>query len=333
MKIKDLEQYRNEDGYIDIDKTGFVARPEDRELRGSIEREKDWMKLEGTSVLLRTELFKDDEERNFCNYAELIFEELAKQVDYPCAHYDLIQYKGQKGVFSQDVRQLGEEFYTLSEIIGYRGEFQGSSSTPIDFENIMQGFKEMMQNQEFYGEEVLQLSKDFAKMLILDTYCMSTDRHTENCGVIIVPGENGKKHVKLAPLIDNECSLMLDIPIYELEEMNDSAFGIDYRADVQEPLIALSDENSEPGISKWQDMLEFLAEKDEFFDFANLCNEKLDIEKAVKSVEIRTGIEIPELAKDTAIKGFISRRSAIRDALLLDLTMDDPKIENNDIII
>ncbi len=96
MKLNDLEKYRNEDGYIDIDATEFVATPENREDRGSQEREKDWMNLEDASVLLRTELFTDEETKNYCNYAELLFEELAKQVEFPSAHYDLIKYKGKK---------------------------------------------------------------------------------------------------------------------------------------------------------------------------------------------------------------------------------------------
>lgn len=323
MKLSDLENYRKSDGYINIDETGFVARPEDRELRGSIEREKDWMSLEGTNVLLRTELFKDDEEKNFCTYAELIFEELAKQVDFPCAHYDLIEYKGKKGVLSRDVRSgANEEFYTLADIIGNPNEDVGSSSVPTDFEDVIQGMKDLLNSNELYKEEVLDLSKDFAKMLILDTFCMSTDRHIENCGVIIEAGENGKKHISFAPVFDNECSLMLDIPIYELEELNNSEARLQRRQDVQEPLIALSQENSYDDMSSWQNMIEFLSEKDEFFDFAALCSEKLDISKAIEDAERRTGAKIPGLAKDIATKSFEMRRDAIRETLLLDLNME-----------
>lgn len=323
MKLSDLENYRRSDGYISIDDIGFVARPEDREIRGSIEREKDWMQLVGTSVLLRTELFKDDEEKNFCSYAELIFEELAKQVDFHCAHYDLIEYKGKKGVLSRDVRtNAKEEFYTLADIIGNPNQDLGSSSVPTDFEDVIQKLKELLKSDELYKEDVLDLSKDFAKMLILDIYCMSTDRHIENCGVIVEPGNDGKKHIRLAPVFDNECSLMLDIPIYELEELSKSDLRLNSRQDVQEPLIALSAENSYDDMSSWQNMIEFLSEKDEFFDFATLCSEKLDIEKAIEEVENRIGTKIPSLAKDIATRSFDMRRDAIREALLLDLDME-----------
>lgn len=330
MKLSDLENYRKNDGYINIDETGFVARPEDREIRGSIEREKDWMSLEGTNVLLRTELFKDDEEKKFCTYAELIFEELAKQVDFPCAHYDLIEYKSKKGVLSRDVRNgANEEFYTLADIIGNPNEDLGSSSVPTNFEDVILGIKELLKKNELYKEDVLELSKDFAKMLILDTFCMSTDRHIENCGVIIEPSESGKKHIRFAPVFDNECSLMLDIPIYELEELSKSDVRLNRRQDVQEPLIALSEENSYDDMSSWQNMIEFLSEKDEFLDFATLCSEKLDISKAIEEVEHRTGAKIPTLAKDIATRSFEMRKDAIREALLLDLNIEmEEKHEN-----
>lgn len=333
MNLRDLEMYRDSEGYIDIDKTGFVAKPEDREQRGSVEREKDWMKLEDTNILLRTELFTDDEEKNFCNFAELIFEELSKQIDYPCAHYDLIKYKGQKGVLSQDVRHSGEEFYTLKDIVGELGEDVGSSSVPVDFEDIIQSIKDLLKSDEIYKEDVLNLSKDFAKMLILDTYTLSTDRHMENCGVIITPGESGKKHIKFAPVFDNECSLMLDIPISELGELNKSREYIKRRTDVQEPLIALSSENSDPYMNAWQNTLDFLTEQDEFFDFASDCNDKLDIKKAIESVELRIGVRIPDLAKDIAIKTFTERREQIREELLLDLDMEKKDIEDDDFVM
>lgn len=54
------------------------------------------MDLDDASILLRTGLFTDYEIQNYCNYAELIFEELAKQIDFSSTHYNLITYKGKK---------------------------------------------------------------------------------------------------------------------------------------------------------------------------------------------------------------------------------------------
>lgn len=41
MKLEELEKYRTSEGYIDIDKIGFIAKQEDREYRGSNGREKE----------------------------------------------------------------------------------------------------------------------------------------------------------------------------------------------------------------------------------------------------------------------------------------------------
>lgn len=322
MKLEELENYRKADGFINIDDTQYAKQDNFRETRGSQEREKDWIQLEDCNVLLRTELF-GGEESNYCNYAELIVEELAKQVDFPSAHYDLITYKGKRGVLSQDVRKRGEEFHTLMEFIGAEKETSRYSSVPIDFDFVINGFRQMMKNQEFYPEEVLDACKDLSKLLIFDTYVMGTDRHTENIGLLTSLGEDGKKHMKLAPAFDNECSLMLDIPSIEMQDMLDSPLSIQIRSELQEPLIALSDEESEPEVNKWEEMIELLTEKEEFFDFAKKCNENMNIEEAIQKVEERIGHSIPTLAKTIAEKSFNHRKQQLCETLLLDLEIKE----------
>lgn len=79
MKLKDLEIYRDKDGFIDMD----LALKENNfetinELRGAQNRDKFWIILDDVKVLLRNENMEECEYRI---YAELLMEELAKQVN------------------------------------------------------------------------------------------------------------------------------------------------------------------------------------------------------------------------------------------------------------
>ncbi len=198
------------------------------------------------------------------------------------------------------------------------------ASVSINLETVMPNFKRALKSSEFYSDEIFETTQDFLKMLILDTFTMSTDRHLQNCGIIVSNGDNGKKHIRFSPLIDNECCLMLDIPSKELSSLNNKLFGIGTRANFQEPLIALSENDYD--VPNWQNTIEYLADEEirkDLFDFAEQCSEKLNIEEAIKSVEERIKSKIPDVAKQTATKGFNYRKELIIEALMLDLTINE----------
>lgn len=133
MKTENLEQYREDDGYINIDTISELENVERlREDRGSSNREKDWYMLDDNEILLRTNLFSG-ENVLYTNYAELIVEELAKQVDLPCAHYDLIKYKGQDGVLSQNVATNNQSLVLLRSLLETFGRYdEGVREVNID---------------------------------------------------------------------------------------------------------------------------------------------------------------------------------------------------------
>ena len=109
VTIESLEKYRNENGFIDMDK--FFAENDtsvEREVVGNVDRVKDWVTLEdGTKILLKTEpdIQADNEEEYGIVYADLIYNKLASQAGLDTAQTDLIMYKGKKGIYSRDVRE------------------------------------------------------------------------------------------------------------------------------------------------------------------------------------------------------------------------------------
>ena len=67
LSLEDLEQFRDEEGYIDLDKAGLEVAKESREVRGNEHRVKNWVDFNGSEVLIKEEAQLD--QRNYGVYA------------------------------------------------------------------------------------------------------------------------------------------------------------------------------------------------------------------------------------------------------------------------
>lgn len=97
-KLEDLEFFRDEKGFIDLSKADIKITSESREKKGTQERLKNWVDFDGKKVLIRGEVVD-----NYSVYAELIVEEIAKELGIETAHYDLIKIKDEGGKESYGV--------------------------------------------------------------------------------------------------------------------------------------------------------------------------------------------------------------------------------------
>ena len=117
--LEDLEEFRDKNGFIDLSLAGIQLTDESRETKGTEERLKNWIDFGGKKVLLRGEVVE-----NYSVYAELIVEEIAKQIGVETAHYDLMKIKDKNGVenfgvLSESIVDFGEEeLITLHDLIG-----------------------------------------------------------------------------------------------------------------------------------------------------------------------------------------------------------------------
>lgn len=352
MKLEELEKYRNQDGRIDIDKIeeefDFQKIPE---VRGASNKDKDWFKLDDCDILIRTENLLD-EGVLYTTYAELIFEELAKQVDIPCAHYDLIKYKGKNGVLSKNVAENNENLVSMKDLLecSERKHDIGDDQN-IHIEDAFSSFRTLYRDYgDFSKEDYKKLCNDFANMAIFDIYTMSTDRHAENCGILY----NGK-NARVAPMFDNECSLMLDSRQDKIQRLlKDRLSLISYtELECQKIYLSYDDEDevteSDSQISKlindmlansqaditensdWQNTIYNLSELgDEQLDFIKRCDEKLNITEAIKSVEARIKMKLPEELCEFVEAAFNSRKELIREELMLDEIEEEREELTND---
>ena len=121
LSLEDLEQFRDEEGYIDLDKAGLEVAKESREVRGNEHRVKNWVDFNGSEVLIKEEAQLD--QRNYGVYAQLIMVELAKQLGLPAAEYDLMKYKGKFGSishrFGDDEKEIFQSVYEMIDTIPF----------------------------------------------------------------------------------------------------------------------------------------------------------------------------------------------------------------------
>ena len=351
MKLGRLEEYRTDDGRINIDEVEKEYRIQKMpETRGASNKEKDWFKMEDGDVLIRTENLQD-EGVLYTTYAELIFEELAKQVDIPCAHYDLVKYNGKNGVLSQNVARDGESLVLLKDLLecSDRKHDIGDDQN-IHVEDAINSFKTFYREYgDFSKEDYVRLCNDFANMAIFDVYAMSTDRHAENCGVLY----DGKR-VRLAPMFDNECSLMLDSSQEKIQMLLNNRLKLINYAELESQRIyytyddeefigndssinkLLSDmlANSDVDISEkedWQTTIFNLSEfGEEQRDFIKKCDKKLNITKAIEAVEHRIGTKLPDELSQFVEAAFNSRKELIREELVLDDIEEEREDITND---
>lgn len=319
MKLSDLEQYRNEDGFIDFDRIDIEAFSPKMEERGTESREKVWLHLEDATILLKTV----EQETNLAGtcYAELITSELARQAGFETANVDLAKYKNFCGIISQKVNKGDEQLHSLREYIGDEeipnDPVPEITSLNFVFENMAKYLKE---NSDMPKENKKLLLLSILKLMVFDVMALSTDRHTENIS-FIERMNNGEKEIVLAPLYDNEFSLMLETREEDLKEYLGNSKLFYGFVDAQEPKIAPKYDDMEHSVSShYIDLLEEVIGMDEEIEeFAEYLMKKLDVVEAVKKVEGKIGTHVPSVFRDTAVYAFNRRKRAIEKSLFLDI--------------
>lgn len=355
LKYEELKKYRNEEGYIDLDKVLTKDVDAQREVRGYTKRQKDWIELSDTKILVKTntEEFEND------SWSEMISTELAKQAGIECAEYDLVSYKNEKGIISKNICKAGEELITVNDLVGTgptNEEYPDSTDIYYIFDNLEERLKEDGVKEEDIDKCMLSLRKQ----MLFDIYVMETDRHTENISFILGTDENGKRTTRLSPMYDTEKSLALyDNPEY-MKKIYSDMLKVSEVTNMQEPKICVipeeeelvpdtplssfmaflqsnvvTDEYSTDSEKMWKETLDFLCEDDRALEYVENVLDKLNITDAIDKVEERINAKIPEEVKKMSEACFIDRKEAISYELALDLNVniDNKNIDGKEVDI
>lgn len=318
---EELEQFRDKDGFIDLDALNLSFPLESRERMGNPNRDKNWINFKGEKALYKEQIMIDDKD-NGMMYAELIVEELAKQAGIEVARTDIVKKDGKKGILSYSILKDGEELHSLHSLIGETKDSTEYFDT-VDLCDMLKKTIAALGKEGVSRNEATDIITGIEKRLAFDTFIMAADRHTENISLVI--DKEGK--FKNAPLYDNENSLMLDMDIELLEDLASSPTSLKASADFVDPKVALIPEEGTLSKSLWKDTLDILCSDDDVYDFMMDCFDTLDIDKAIDNVEAKIHAKIPETIKTVAINGFEYRKKEIDKVMCKGLDDYDYEIQ------
>ena len=365
--FEELGEYRSPDGYIDFDRVVEESEVETkREYRGNVNREKDWIEIEGGSVLVKT----DADGQPNSEYSELISSELAKQAGIETAEYDMVRYKGETGLITKNMCKPGEEMISVYELIGNGPDSETCPDT-IDIYHVFDNLDEKLQMEGFSDEEIDQCMLGLRKQLLFDLTIMEADRHLENLSLIFGKDESGKRTVRLAPMYDTEAALILGNDPDRMKIIANSWAKTATLTAMQEPRISIIPEpeteeetpnfpsDMSPGLMSflaqlqggvkknpkeeygslseemWKKTFDFLCEDTRAAEYFENTLSKMDISKAIGKVEEKIGTKLPEHISAMSIACFEDRKMAMEHRMenSKDEFMQGKKRSDDDIII
>lgn len=334
--FEELRQYREADGYIDFDKIIAENGVEiEREVRGNVNREKDWVTVLDGEVLIKTDI----EEKPNSEYSELISCALARQAGIPTAEYDMVRYKGKNGLITKNVCNVGDEMISLYDLIGNGPEVDGYEDI-IDIYHVFDTLDDKLQLEGFDDNEIDACMLELRKQLLFDLCIMEGDRHLENLSLIFSM-EDGKRKVRLSPMYDTEGALVLYDKPEAMKNIYINIVRAAQEVDEQSPKISIipqskkqiEEERSQPllgfleqlraGVKvsreefgnkaeeMWKKTFDFLCEDERATEYWKTILSKLDIRQAIAEVEEKIGVKLPEHIYRMTSKCFEARQDAL----------------------
>lgn len=159
---------RNKDGYILLNDIPYIIS----DLETKTRKQSFWMLLDNGSRIFVKEAEEDEMEN------ELLFQELCKTLNIPCANYDIALYNGDKFLVSNS-------FLAVNEIVYDYYKLEGLDYVEID--DIL-----------FYANEINQ-GMHFKQTLTIDGLTKNVDRFPHNFKSILTEEHKNR----ICPLFDN----------------------------------------------------------------------------------------------------------------------------------
>lgn len=341
--LDDLEQFRDKDGFIDLTKTDIKITQESREKRGTAERMKNWVDLAGKKVLLRGQ---PEDIENYSMYAELIIEEIAKELGIENAHYDLIKTKDNNGkeitgVLSVAIMDMDkEELISLHDLVGDEENTLQKEITEIDelddmcvtnYDFTIEKLAERLTKGGYSEEEIRKLMLDYKKRLIFYLSVLDADKHPEN--ISFIKSIKGNDKIRISPNYDSEFSLLLELDQGYCKYISENMFEVEKETDNDEFRIGIIVPEEEGGWNNiWKDTLEKLIEDDELYDYYNdNMRGKIDMKVIFERVEKRIHAPMPNVAKIVAQRAYESRNRIIEKIMDGEITPGSALSEEYDL--
>lgn len=315
--LEDLEDFRDSNGFIDLTSAGIQLTNESREKRGTVDRFKNWVDFNGKKALIRGEVVDAE---NYSIYAELIVEEIAKELSIDSAHYDLIKLKDEDGVekfgvLSESIIDFDkEELFSLRDLIGDEPRNPNEKidyASTVNYQFTLEQLRKRLKSINYSEQDIDKIISDYNKRSLFYLTVLDIDKHPEN--ISFIKEINGNSNIKLSPNYDSEFSLFLE------KDKEMAEFFLDYPSEfgkemnIQDPRIGTIVSKKDGGWNEmWKDTLELLIEDDEIYDYYNNnIREKINMEEILQKVESRIHAPLPSIVKNIAIKAYNTRNNTI----------------------
>ncbi len=325
MELELYEKYRDGNGYIDLnaaEKEGLFSSEDVRqEFRGSdrgvglaeadsASALKGWFDFSShndskkTTFLVRTNMFRGDE-ANYTDYAEIIFEEFAKNVGIRSPHYDLFKYNGEHGVLSQKMTSEKES------MIAFDNNLKNNCQAGVKMDYVDDLISKTLRFQGKSSAEIEKLKEELRKIVILDTVTLNEDRHLGNISFI----SNSETGEITLGIYDNEISLLLSNPDSQLQSLHDIQLQTSLSTSVIHGNYSYSAVDT---VSEIMDDIDIDDEENPSELPAFLCKiAQLDINQILSNVEQRIKATIPQKVKNIVKYAYKQRVHELDEALYL----------------
>ena len=200
-------------------------------------------------------------------YAELVAEQIAKQMGIPYAQYDLINIEGTTKIASINFLEEGQELVDGTKIL--------PDLKVKDIDSICRSFCRFLKTRypNLSEEDIQKIKEGFLKITIFDKIIANWDRNPGNWGIIVLP--NGD--VKISHELDNNKALNIS-EYYQNYERRDMHLNNNHKL---ETLLEYCFNN--------------FSNPHEFIEFIENCRKNIDVRRACQDIQIEKGISIPHV--------------------------------------
>lgn len=202
MKFFDLEELRNDEGFIDLDKINNIVINEyigDKKIKIVGRRPKYWITLEDINIL-----FKETTANSYEDYAHLFYSEFANQCGVEHAEYDRAIFRGRKGVITPNFLKKDEKLISGKVLLESAQQIYMENNMEKTPANSVEDAMDALTLFNFDIKLVREAITQLIKLDILDGVLLETDRNSTNWGIITRSSD-----VRIAPIYDgsNMCGL------------------------------------------------------------------------------------------------------------------------------
>ena len=257
-----------------------------------------------------------DENPNYNIYAELVYEELIKQVGIKSASLDLGKYNGMDATFSDNILDNYDKDIFL-----------------INGSELVEG-KRYLSETESSLDDLFDAIEDIEKICIADIYTLSTNRRVTDYDFLAGKDKYGNEIFKVAPNCHNTYPLGSNSSLDDMYDMLENEDMLADRVNTFYTDSGVPENKRNIDYPYWEDTLYYIIEENpNMLNFARNCAKKMDIAKAIYNVEEKIKSRIPIEYKEFMYEVFNNRLQNICECIDIDYyeLIDQKEIEREEI--